>query len=57
MSAEELAFIGALAPLVHTPRAAKRLVNTYQLVRVTVDDVPASWPQRTISRCWCCWPW
>ncbi len=41
MSAEELAFIGALAPLVHTPRAAKRLVNTYQLVRVTVDDVPA----------------
>jgi len=40
MSTDELAFIGALAPLVHTPRATKRLVNTYQLVRVTVDDVP-----------------
>jgi hypothetical protein len=41
MSTEELKFIGALAPLVHTPRATKRLVNTYQLVRVTVEDVPA----------------
>ncbi len=41
MSTEELAFIGALAALVHTPRATKRLVNTYQLVRVTVEDVPA----------------
>jgi hypothetical protein len=41
MSAEELAFIGDLAPLVHTPRATKRLVNTYQLVRVSVDDIPA----------------
>jgi hypothetical protein len=30
---EEVAFIGALALLVHTPRATKRLVNTYQLVR------------------------
>jgi hypothetical protein len=41
LTEEELDFIRHQAPLVHTPRAAKRLLNTYQLVRVSVDDVPA----------------
>jgi hypothetical protein len=36
----ELEFLRKLAPLVDTPRAAKRLLNTYQLVRVSVEDVP-----------------
>jgi hypothetical protein len=40
ITAEELRFLRRLAPLVDTPRAAKRLVNTYQLLRVSVDDVP-----------------
>ncbi|MGD0608561.1 MAG: P-loop NTPase fold protein [Streptosporangiaceae bacterium] len=36
----ELQFLSQLGSLIDTPRAAKRLVNTYQLVRVSVDDVP-----------------
>ena len=36
----ELEFLHKLAPLVDTPRAAKRLLNTYQLARVSVEDVP-----------------
>jgi KAP family P-loop domain/PLD-like domain len=36
----ELEFLRKLAPLVDTPRAAKRLLNTYQLARVSVEDVP-----------------
>lgn len=36
---DELVFLGRLAPLVDTPRAAKRLLNTYQLARVSVRDV------------------
>jgi hypothetical protein len=36
----ELEFLRRLAPLVDTPRAAKRLLNTYRLVRVSVPDVP-----------------
>jgi len=35
----ELEFLSRLGPLIDTPRAAKRLVNTYQLVRVSVSDV------------------
>ena len=35
----ELQFLSRLGPLIDTPRAAKRLVNTYQLVRVSVSDV------------------
>lgn len=38
---KELDFIRHQAPLVSTPRAAKRLLNTYQLVRVSVDDIHA----------------
>jgi hypothetical protein len=41
VSALELDYLRDLAPLVTTPRATKRLVNTYQLVRVSVDDVEA----------------
>ncbi|SRR6266487_759215 len=41
LTEEELDFIRHQAPLVHTPRAAKRLLNTYQLVRVSVGDIPA----------------
>jgi len=36
----ELGFLRKLAPLVDTPRSAKRLLNTYQLIRVSVEDVP-----------------
>jgi hypothetical protein len=34
----ELDFLQTLAPLVRSPRAAKRLVNLYRIVRATVDD-------------------
>jgi KAP family P-loop domain/Trypsin-like peptidase domain len=34
----EQAFIVAMAPFISTPRAAKRLVNLYRLLRVTVGD-------------------
>jgi hypothetical protein len=36
----ELDYLQRLAPLRSSPRATKRLVNTYQLVRVSIDDVP-----------------
>jgi len=39
LTADELVFLRRLAPLVSTPRAAKRLVNTYQLLRVSASDV------------------
>jgi hypothetical protein len=35
---DEQAFIETLAPLIPTPRVAKRLVNTYRLLRVSVPD-------------------
>lgn len=41
ITAEELAFVRGLAPLISTPRAAKRFFNTYQLVRVSLSSVPA----------------
>jgi hypothetical protein len=39
LTKQELDFIRHQAPLVNTPRAAKRLLNTYQLVRVAIDDI------------------
>ena len=39
---DELAFLVRLAPLVRTPRAAKRLANIYRMLRVTRDLGPAS---------------
>ncbi|WP_162145991.1 P-loop NTPase fold protein [Glycomyces tenuis] len=33
ITAEELDFIASLAPLVHSPRGAKRLINLYRLLR------------------------
>jgi hypothetical protein len=41
ISKAELDYIQTLAPLVTTPRGAKRLINTYQLVRASVDQVGA----------------
>jgi hypothetical protein len=41
LRAHELAFIQRLRPLLETPRAVKRLVNLYRLVRVIVDDEDA----------------
>jgi hypothetical protein len=38
---DEIAYLGTLSMLIGTPRAAKRLVNTYQLLRVSVNDVSA----------------
>jgi hypothetical protein len=35
---EELAFLGQLAELVPTPRAAKRLANTYRLLRAPLEQ-------------------
>lgn len=35
----ERTFIGLLTAMVPTPRAAKRLVNVYRIIRATVDDV------------------
>lgn len=34
----ELDFVMTLAPLISTPRSAKRLVNLYRIVRATLDD-------------------
>jgi len=38
VSPDELAFLTKLAPLVPTPRAAKRLLNLYRLVRARLSD-------------------
>jgi hypothetical protein len=38
ISEAELEFMSGLAPLVSTPRAAKRLVNLYRLVRARLLD-------------------
>jgi hypothetical protein len=38
----EVELLGALAPLVGTPRAAKRMLNIYRMLRVTRDLGPAS---------------
>jgi hypothetical protein len=38
----ELAFLRRLAPLIVTPRAAKRFFNTYQLVRVSLNNLEDS---------------
>ncbi|HYQ62361.1 P-loop NTPase fold protein [Actinophytocola sp.] len=38
----ELALLAALAPLIETPRAAKRLMNQYRMVRATRDLSDAS---------------
>ena len=37
---DERRFIKKLAPLVATPRAAKRLVNTYRLIRAPLEQAP-----------------
>ncbi|HEU5268763.1 MAG TPA: hypothetical protein VFU36_02480 [Jatrophihabitans sp.] len=39
MSSDEVKFMCTLGPLVRSPRATKRFVNSYQLLRVSVDDV------------------
>jgi hypothetical protein len=39
LTAEERDFMTGFLPLVDTPRAVKRFLNTYQLLRVSVDDV------------------
>jgi hypothetical protein len=39
---DERAFIEALAPVIATPRAAKRLVNLYRLLKVSAGDEGAS---------------
>jgi hypothetical protein len=33
----EFGFLGSLDPLVRTPRAAKRLINTYRVVRASIE--------------------
>src|SRR5207344_2287531 len=38
---KERAFIEVLAPLISTPRVAKRLINTYRLLRVSAADPDA----------------
>jgi hypothetical protein len=42
LSGDELAMLSALAPLVRTPREAKRLMNLYRMLRATRDLSPAS---------------
>ena len=42
LTADELAMLAALAPLVETPRETKRLVNLYRMMRSTRDLSPAS---------------
>lgn len=37
---QELEMLRSLAPLIQTPRAAKRLTNIYRLLRVTVGESP-----------------
>jgi hypothetical protein len=42
LSEHEIAFVAKLAPLIDTPRSAKRLLNLYRLLKVGVaDDVAA----------------
>jgi hypothetical protein len=38
LAAAEIAFLARLGPLLHTPRAAKKLVNLYRLIRITIPD-------------------
>jgi hypothetical protein len=38
LAAEEITFLARLGPLLPTPRAAKKLVNLYRLVRITIPD-------------------
>jgi hypothetical protein len=38
LAAEEAASLARLGPLLSTPRAAKKLVNLYRLVRITIAD-------------------
>jgi hypothetical protein len=38
MTDDEVAMLGRLGPLIGTPRAAKRLVNLYRLIRAGLDD-------------------
>jgi hypothetical protein len=38
LAAEEIAFLAQLGPLLPTPRAAKKLVNLYRLVRIAIPD-------------------
>jgi hypothetical protein len=38
MSPEEIDFLARLGPLLPTPRAAKKLVNLYRLVRIGIPD-------------------
>jgi hypothetical protein len=42
LTASETALLGQLAPLVRTPRDAKRMLNIYRMLRVTRDLGPAS---------------
>ena len=42
LTSEEVAFLGRLAPLVRSPRAAKRMMNVYRMLRTTRDLGPAS---------------
>ena len=42
LTPSETALLGRLAPLVRTPRAAKRMLNIYRMLRVTRDLGPAS---------------
>ncbi|MFW5473062.1 KAP family P-loop NTPase fold protein [Knoellia sp. CPCC 206450] len=41
LTSDERDLMTNFLPLVQTPRAVKRLLNTYQLLRVSVDDVDA----------------
>ena len=40
LSGDEIAMLRALAPLIETPRSAKRLTNVYRLLRVIVGETP-----------------
>jgi tRNA A37 threonylcarbamoyladenosine biosynthesis protein TsaE len=42
ISAEELGFVQSLSPFVPTPRSAKRLANTYRLIRVLPAPLEAN---------------
>jgi hypothetical protein len=43
ISDDEMAFLSRLAPLVATPRAAKRMVNLYRLVRARLPGDEVEW--------------
>jgi hypothetical protein len=47
-SDEERRYLAQLAPLIGTPRVAKRLVNTYRLVRARLDDATAEASYREV---------